>query len=169
VCSENLDSPIVVVKAAKDRMRHDGSGPLNRARDWRILVQRSMRSHFVARQFRKACGWASLAVPSESSRYGTGVILVLIATLAWSTGGLFTRLLPFDSWTIVFWRGVFGTLFIGCYVAWRYGRHTLKVIRAMGPIGAFITGCSAATICRNDHCCRTQRRLKAWPDSAGPQ
>jgi hypothetical protein len=47
VCTENLNSHIVMMKSAKDCMRHDASGPLDRTRDWRILVQRSMCSHFV--------------------------------------------------------------------------------------------------------------------------
>ena len=47
VCTENLNTHIVMMKSAKDCMRHDASGPLDRTRDWRILVQRSMCSHFV--------------------------------------------------------------------------------------------------------------------------
>jgi drug/metabolite transporter (DMT)-like permease len=80
------------------------------------------------------------------ARHREGVLLVLLATVAWSAGGLFTRLLPFDLWTIVFWRGVFGTAFIGAYVLWRYGRDTLDTVRRMGRMGAFITLCSTAAI-----------------------
>ena len=39
----------------------------------------------------------------------------------WASGGLFTLLLPFDLWTIVFWRGFFATVFIGAYVLYRFG------------------------------------------------
>ena len=42
-----LDSAIVVMKAAEQRMRCDASDPLNRTREGRVLVQRSMRSRFV--------------------------------------------------------------------------------------------------------------------------
>jgi drug/metabolite transporter (DMT)-like permease len=80
------------------------------------------------------------------TRHREGVALVLLATIAWSAGGLFTRLLPFDLWTIVAWRGVFGTIFIGAYVLWRYGRATFRTIRDMGPMGAFVTLCSTAAI-----------------------
>jgi drug/metabolite transporter (DMT)-like permease len=38
----------------------------------------------------------------------TGIVLVLAAAVAWSTAPFFTKLLPLDSWTIVFWRGLFG-------------------------------------------------------------
>jgi drug/metabolite transporter (DMT)-like permease len=74
------------------------------------------------------------------------VALVVFATIAWSSGGLFTRLLPFDLWTIVAWRGVFGTLFIGAYVLWRFGRDTFRTIRLMGPMGVLITLSSTAAI-----------------------
>jgi hypothetical protein len=52
------------MKAAEQRMRLDVSDPLNRARVWRILVQRSMRSRFIVRQRvvadHKACRrWAT--------------------------------------------------------------------------------------------------------------
>src|SRR5215468_2064494 len=80
------------------------------------------------------------------ARHRDGIVLVLLATIAWSAGGLFTRLLPFDLWTIIAWRGLFGTLFIGCYVLWRYGRDTLDTIHRMGRMGMFITLCSTAAI-----------------------
>ena len=70
-------------------------------------------------------------------RHLEGVALVMLSTIAWGSGGLFIRLLPFDMWTIVFWRGVFGTAFIGTYVLWRFGRTTSKTIRRMGAAGAY--------------------------------
>jgi hypothetical protein len=39
VCTENLNPDVVVMKSAKNGVRFDGAGPLNRARDRRILVQ----------------------------------------------------------------------------------------------------------------------------------
>jgi len=75
-------------------------------------------------------------------RHLEGVALVMLSTIAWGSGGLFIRLLPFDMWTIVFWRGVFGTAFIGTYVLWRFGRTTSKTI--MGAAGILITLYSTA-------------------------
>jgi drug/metabolite transporter (DMT)-like permease len=90
---------------------------------------------------------ATAADPAEArARHREGVALVLLATIAWSAGGLFTRLLPFDLWTIVAWRGFFGTLFIGAYVLWRYGRDTLGTVRRMGRMGGLVTLCSTAAI-----------------------
>ncbi len=42
------------------------------------------------------------------SEHRLGIALVVAAAIAWSTAPLFTRLLPYDSWTILFWRGLFG-------------------------------------------------------------
>ncbi len=37
-----------------------------------------------------------------------GVLLVTASAVAWSAGGLFTRLLTLDNWTMSAWRGLFG-------------------------------------------------------------
>lgn len=42
------------------------------------------------------------------SERGLGIALVTAAAIAWSTAPFFTRLLPLDPWTILFWRGLFG-------------------------------------------------------------
>jgi hypothetical protein len=47
VCTEILNSDVVVMESAKDGARIDDTGPLNRARDRRVLVQRAMRSDAV--------------------------------------------------------------------------------------------------------------------------
>ena len=39
VCTEKLDSDVLVMKPADQVMRHDAANPLNRARDRRIFVQ----------------------------------------------------------------------------------------------------------------------------------
>ena len=85
---------------------------------------------------------------SQTRVLGTiqGIALIVLSTIAWGSGGLFVRLLPFDMWTIVFWRGVFGSVFIGIYVLWRFGGATPGTIRRMGAAGVLITLCSTATI-----------------------
>ena len=40
-----------------------------------------------------------------ADRHRTGIALVAASAVAWSTAPYFMRLLPFDSWTILFWRG----------------------------------------------------------------
>jgi drug/metabolite transporter (DMT)-like permease len=75
-----------------------------------------------------------------------GIALIALSTIAWGSGGLFVRLLPYDMWTIVFWRGVFGTLFIGTYILYRFGSSVPAVVRRMGSDGVRITAFSTAII-----------------------
>lgn len=77
-----------------------------------------------------------------------GTALVLASAFAFSTAGLFTRLVQTDVWTMLFWRGLFGGLLIAAYVVWRDGAGTLAAIRRIRRPGLLAAGCStAATIC----------------------
>jgi drug/metabolite transporter (DMT)-like permease len=89
---------------------------------------------------------SSAAAANRSKRHYQGVFLVTVATIVWASGGLFTRLLPYDMWTIIFWRGVFGTLFVGGYTLWRFGAELPAAIRRMGASGILITLCSTTAI-----------------------
>jgi hypothetical protein len=61
---------------------------------------------------------------SAEAQHRTGIASIVAAAVAWSTAAFFTRLLHFDSWTILFWRGLFGgALLMGAVVA--AGRRTL--------------------------------------------
>ena len=44
------------------------------------------------------------------TRHRLGFLLVTASAIAWSLGGLFTRLIPLDNWTMLAWRGIFGAL-----------------------------------------------------------
>jgi drug/metabolite transporter (DMT)-like permease len=72
---------------------------------------------------------ATTADPARTTR---GITLVLASTVAWGSAGLLVRLLPFDIWTICFWRGVFGLVFISLFMAYRYGSNTFTTIRNLG-------------------------------------
>jgi drug/metabolite transporter (DMT)-like permease len=85
-------------------------------------------------------------IMGRTSQRGTGISLVAIATIIWASGGLFTRLLPFDLWTIVFWRGVFATLFIGLYVSHRFGGTIFQIVKSAGVEGIFVAVFSCAAI-----------------------
>jgi drug/metabolite transporter (DMT)-like permease len=74
-------------------------------------------------------------------RHYQGIALVTLATLFWSSGGVFTRLLPFDMWTIIVWRGIFGTVFVGAFTLWRFGRDLPAIIAGMGATGIVIVLC----------------------------
>jgi drug/metabolite transporter (DMT)-like permease len=75
--------------------------------------------------------------------YRLGVLCVTASAVAWSTAGFFTRLIPFDAWTILFWRGVFAGLFTTAYIVWRYRGETLRLYRSMGRPGWLFALCSA--------------------------
>ncbi|MEJ1934711.1 DMT family transporter [Nostoc sp. NIES-2111] len=81
--------------------------------------------------------------PSSQVR---GSVLVGVATAIWASGGLFTRLLPFDLWTIVFWRGVFAVVFVGAYVTRLSNPAALLAPVKSGLDGVIVMLCSAATI-----------------------
>ena len=77
-----------------------------------------------------------------------GTVLVLVSAFAFSTAGLFTRLVETDVWTMLFWRGLFGGLLIAGYVVWRDGPLAMAALRRIGRPGLVAAGCStAATIC----------------------
>lgn len=70
-----------------------------------------------------------------------GLMLVGIAALIWSTGGLIVRLLgTLDPWTIVFWRSFFAALFVFGYVVWRDRGKTLETFRSVGWAGLIVAG-----------------------------
>jgi drug/metabolite transporter (DMT)-like permease len=77
-----------------------------------------------------------------------GTLLIIGSAVAYSLSGYFTRLITLDVWTLLFWRGIFGGLFIGAYVAWRHRNNLLGTIRAIGVAGFGVTLLSTiATIC----------------------
>jgi drug/metabolite transporter (DMT)-like permease len=70
-------------------------------------------------------------MPKSHSAQTVGIMLVIAAAFAWSTAPLFVRLLPLDSWTILFWRGVFAGCFISAYLLVVQGRRGLTDLVSM--------------------------------------
>jgi len=70
-----------------------------------------------------------------ASQRRTGIALVIAAAVAWSTAPFFTRLLPLDSWTILFWRGLFGGATITVVLVLTQGRAGLRDFTRMGRNG----------------------------------
>jgi drug/metabolite transporter (DMT)-like permease len=68
-------------------------------------------------------------------QYRLGIALVVAAAVAWSTAPFFIRLLPLDSWTIVFWRGLFGGGFTAAVLILTQGRAGLRDLVNMGNSG----------------------------------
>jgi len=71
----------------------------------------------------------------------TGIILVLISAIVFSTAGIFTRGLQSAAWDIIFWRGVAASLFTFTYLALRG-----KLYREVAQFGwpAFTATCMLA-------------------------
>lgn len=70
--------------------------------------------------------------------YGTGILLVLGATVGWSLAGVFVRFLPgLDGWQINCWRGFWMSVFLLAYLVAVYGRQTLSKFRAI-PLPALL-------------------------------
>jgi drug/metabolite transporter (DMT)-like permease len=76
------------------------------------------------------------------SQHRLGVALVVAAAVAWSTAPFFTRLLPFDSWTILFWRGLFGGGLIAAILVLTQGRAGLRDLTGMGKNGWLVASLS---------------------------
>jgi drug/metabolite transporter (DMT)-like permease len=76
------------------------------------------------------------------SQQRTGIALVVAAAVAWSTAPFFTRLLPFDSWTILFWRGLFGGGLIAAILVLTQGRAGLRQLTGMDRNGWLVAALS---------------------------
>jgi drug/metabolite transporter (DMT)-like permease len=85
--------------------------------------------------------------PEESTR-SAGSLIVAASAVAFSSAGLFTRLISADVWTMLFWRGLFGALLIAAYIAWQQRAATAAAFAAVGRAGLLVASCSTiATIC----------------------
>lgn len=70
-----------------------------------------------------------------SPDHRTGLILVFTSTLAWSTAGLFTRAISGDVFTVLVWRGAFGTLGLLAVLFWRDGLAGFRSFLRLGLAG----------------------------------
>jgi drug/metabolite transporter (DMT)-like permease len=69
--------------------------------------------------------------------YSLGLLLVTASATAWSTAGLFTRLIPLDRWTMLAWHGIFGALGLGLVILTMERRNILKGFCNLGWPGWF--------------------------------
>jgi len=79
----------------------------------------------------------------DHSQRRLGIVLIIAAAIAWSTAPFFTRLLSHDSWTILFWRGVFASGLISVFLAVTEGRAGLRNLIAMERSGWLVASLSA--------------------------
>ena len=80
-----------------------------------------------------------------------GTALLAASAIAYSSAGFYTRLIDLDAWTMLFWRGLFGGLFLAGMVVWRERGsvgQAMRAVREIGRDGLLIVLCSAlATVC----------------------
>ena len=79
---------------------------------------------------------------ATTSQRRRGIALVLAAAVAWSTAPFFTRLLHLDSWTILFWRGLFGGGLIAALLVLMQGRAGLRDLVTIGKNGWLVASLS---------------------------
>ena len=71
----------------------------------------------------------------RDTEYRLGLLLVTASALAWSTAGLFTRIIEVDTGTVLVWRGLFGALGILAIAFALQGRSALSDFTKMGLPG----------------------------------
>lgn len=72
-------------------------------------------------------------MPPADRQHRKGVALIIAAAVAWSTAPFFTWLLHYDSWTILFWRGLFGGSFIALFLILAQGWTGVRSLIVMKP------------------------------------
>nr|WP_316655561.1 DMT family transporter [uncultured Gellertiella sp.] len=74
--------------------------------------------------------------------YHLGLLLVTASAIAWSTAGLFTRLIGLDAPLMLFWRGIFGALALGLVILVIERKNPVLEILRMGRDGWIFAGLS---------------------------
>jgi drug/metabolite transporter (DMT)-like permease len=76
-----------------------------------------------------------------------GFALVTASAVAWSTAGLFTRLIHADSWTMLAWRGILGALGLALVLTVMPRQASWRALRNLGWLGwLFVVQSSAGMI-----------------------
>jgi drug/metabolite transporter (DMT)-like permease len=71
-----------------------------------------------------------------------GVLMLLGATLAWSTSGLFARAIPLDTPTVILWRGLAGAVGLFVVLWWLNGPQGFRDFTRLGRSGWAYSLCS---------------------------
>jgi len=79
----------------------------------------------------------------EQKQHRLGLILVAFAALAWSSGGIFTRIIPSDLMTLLFWRGIFSGSAVMLFFFASEGRSALRILAGLRWPALAVAGFSA--------------------------
>lgn len=92
------------------------------------------------------------AVSNSSGRptlapHQRGLLLVAFSAVLWSTAGYFTRAVPIEFASLLFWRGLFGAATSFLFVLASEGRRTWRAFLGIGRVGlafCLLSGCGMA-------------------------
>lgn len=73
----------------------------------------------------------------------TGLLLVAASAVAWSTAGVFTRIVSADTFAIVGWRGIFSAIVVLAFILVRERGRTLRSFIGIGWEGWMVAAISA--------------------------
>lgn len=75
-------------------------------------------------------------MPQTTAAHRRGLLIMLVAVLFWSTGGILVRLTSVaNGWEIVFWRSLFMALFVAATLGWMHRGALPGQVLAVGRIG----------------------------------
>jgi drug/metabolite transporter (DMT)-like permease len=87
---------------------------------------------------------ATVVVRSRGRHHVSGLAIVALAALIWSTGGLIVRSLErSDTWTTIFYRSLFASIFLVGFVVVRDRRSAVRSFTSMGRASLLVGACFA--------------------------
>ncbi|MFD9900288.1 DMT family transporter [Mesorhizobium sp. NPDC059025] len=75
-----------------------------------------------------------------------GVALAMLAAVFWSTGGLFSRLIAVDSWTLLFWRSTFSAVFVLMFLTLVLRGTPGSIVGRLTPAAWLVAGMSSTAM-----------------------
>lgn len=96
----------------------------------------------------KAVAQAMVGLPHDEPRalYLSGIGMLLLGTVAFSSAGLFVRLIGRDAATLLFWRGLFTASAILLFLLWRHGLSAFGQFRSIGWPGLQVASLSTVSM-----------------------
>lgn len=85
----------------------------------------------------------TLQAAGADTAHRKGIGLLLASTLAWSTAGLFVRLIDIDPLSTLVWRGLAGALVVFAFMLWLEGRAAFGSFARMGVVAWVYAALSA--------------------------
>lgn len=78
----------------------------------------------------------SAVAPADPARHRRAVLMMIVAAICWSTGGVLVRELSIrNAWEIVFWRSLFMALFVAGVLVAMHRQRAVQAVRAVGKPG----------------------------------